>query len=47
MLGYCVKCKCKQNMTNQETVILKNKRPAMKGVCAVCATKMMVFVKKS
>lgn len=38
--GYCLKCKKKSEMKNSEQVKMKNGRPAMKGECAKCATKM-------
>ena len=46
MEAYCVKCKAKRPMTNSQRVVLKNGRPALKGMCSVCGTKMMRFVKK-
>lgn len=38
--GYCVKCKTKKEMKNAEQVTLKNGRPAVKGECPDCGTKM-------
>lgn len=38
--GYCVKCKAKREMKNAQSVKLKNGRPAMKGECPKCGTKM-------
>lgn len=38
--AYCVKCKTKRTMNNAHQVTLKNGRPAMEGVCPVCATKL-------
>jgi DNA polymerase II large subunit len=46
MEAYCVKCKTKRDMQNPERVVLKNGRPAMKGTCPVCGTKLLRFVKK-
>jgi hypothetical protein len=46
MEAYCVKCRAKRTMTNTENVVLKNGRPAIKGICSVCGTKVMRFVKK-
>lgn len=41
MTGYCVKCKAKdREMNDAEGVTLKNGKPAVKGTCAVCGTKM-------
>ena len=45
MEAYCVKCKQKRNMDPVERVILKNGRPAARGVCPVCSTRMMKFLK--
>ena len=38
--AYCFKCRAKREIKNAEQVILKNKRPAIKGVCPVCGTKV-------
>lgn len=38
--GYCVKCKAKQEIKNPEKVTLKNGKPATKGTCPKCGTKM-------
>lgn len=38
--GYCVKCKAKQEMKDEEKITMKNGRPATKGTCPVCGTKM-------
>jgi len=40
MEAYCVKCKSKKEMNNPEEVKLKNGRPATKGECPDCGTKM-------
>ncbi|MFA5076555.1 MAG: DUF5679 domain-containing protein [Patescibacteria group bacterium] len=44
VIGYCVKCKAKQEMNNPEQVEMKGKggvvRLAMKGSCPVCGTGM-------
>ncbi len=39
-IAYCVKCKEKQEMENEEEVTMKNGKPAMKGVCPKCGTGM-------
>jgi len=39
MQGYCVKCHAKREIDNPKTIILKNKRTAIQGVCPVCGTK--------
>jgi hypothetical protein len=46
MEAYCVKCKTKRDMQHPEHVVLKNGRPAVKGTCPVCGSKMIRFVKK-
>lgn len=38
--GYCVKCKAKQEIKDAKQVTLKNGKPATKGVCPKCGTKM-------
>ena len=38
--GYCVKCKAKREIKNPQKVKLKNGRPATKGTCPKCGTKM-------
>ena len=38
--AYCVKCREKREMKNEEAVTLKNGRPAVQGVCPVCSTKL-------
>lgn len=38
--GYCVKCKAKRLMKGESQVTMKNGRPATKGTCSVCGTKM-------
>ncbi|MDO8567239.1 MAG: DUF5679 domain-containing protein [Dehalococcoidales bacterium] len=35
-----MKCRTKRDIKNPKQVTLKNKRPAVQGVCPVCATKM-------
>ena len=37
---YCVKCRAKREVANPERVTMKNGKPAMKGTCPVCSTKM-------
>jgi len=44
--GYCVKCREKKEMSNEERVTMKNGRPAVKGTCPSCGTKMFRIVKK-
>jgi len=38
--GYCVKCKKKVEMQNPKQITMKNKRPATKGVCPKCGSKV-------
>jgi hypothetical protein len=38
--GYCVKCKDKKEMVEPEDITMKNGRPATKGTCPDCGTKM-------
>jgi RNase P subunit RPR2 len=40
MEAYCMKCKKKREMENITRVKMKNGRPAVKGKCVVCGTKM-------
>ena len=36
--AYCVKCREKREIKNQEETTLKNGRPAVNGVCPECGT---------
>jgi len=38
--AYCVKCRAKSIMKDPESVSLKNGKPATKGICTKCGTKM-------
>jgi hypothetical protein len=44
--GYCVKCKAKQEMKDQQEVTMKNGRSAMKGKCPACGTGMYKILGK-
>ncbi len=44
--GYCLKCKRTREMTKVQSVIMKNKRHAFKGICKECGTKMFKIKKK-
>lgn len=44
--GYCVKCKGKKEMLNEEKVTMKNGRLAVKGKCPVCNTGMYKILGK-
>ena len=46
MEGYCVKCKSKKEMKNEEKVTLKNERQAVKGKCPDCGTSMFKILGK-
>lgn len=45
-IGYCVKCKEKREMKDEEVVTMKNGRKATKGKCSVCGTGMYSIMKK-
>jgi len=38
--GYCVKCKEKKDIVDPQDVTMKNGRPATKGTCPDCGTKI-------
>jgi len=38
--AYCVKCRTKRTMKDEQAVTMKNGKPAMQGTCPVCGTKM-------
>jgi predicted GH43/DUF377 family glycosyl hydrolase len=40
MQAYCVKCRAKKKMRNPESITMKNGRPATRGTCPTCGTKM-------
>ena len=40
MEAYCMKCKTKREMKSAESTVMKNGRPATKGICPECGTKM-------
>ena len=42
MIGYCVRCRAKQEMLSATRTLMKNGRRAMIGTCACCGTKMSV-----
>ena len=39
-IAYCMKCKAKKEMKDAKAVKMKNGRPATKGICPKCGTKM-------
>lgn len=42
MLGYCVRCKQKQEMLSATRTVMKNGRRAMIGACACCGTQIYI-----
>ena len=38
--GFCVKCKEKREIQDEESVVMKNGRKAKKGKCPTCGTGM-------
>jgi len=42
---YCVKCRKKREIKDLKKVKLKNGRPAVKGTCPKCGTKVFRLVK--
>ncbi|MFC2034246.1 DUF5679 domain-containing protein [Chloroflexota bacterium] len=38
--AYCLKCRTKVSPKNHEHITLKNGRPAVRGVCPTCGTKV-------
>ncbi len=47
MKAYCVKCRVSQEMNDPEPITMKNGRPATRGTCPVCGTKMFRIGKSS
>jgi len=44
--GYCVKCKSKKEMKDEQKVTMKNDRLAVKGKCPDCGTGMYKILGK-
>ena len=40
MDAYCFKCRAKREIKNPKRVTLKNGKPATRGICFVCGTKV-------
>jgi len=40
MQAYCMKCRAKKEIKNPKSIVMKNKRPAIQGVCPTCGTKV-------
>ena len=47
MEAYCMECRTKREMSNAQAITMKNGRPATRGVCPVCGTKMFRIVKST
>ncbi|MEE2701074.1 MAG: DUF5679 domain-containing protein [Chloroflexota bacterium] len=47
MEAYCFKCRSKREVSNPQSVTLKNGRPAVSGSCPVCSTKVFRIGKSS
>jgi len=45
--GYCLKCRAKKEIKNPEPTTLANGRPATKGECPDCGTKIVKMGKSS
>jgi nitrate/TMAO reductase-like tetraheme cytochrome c subunit len=45
--GYCVKCKTMKEMKEEQKVVMKNKRQAVKGKCPDCGTGMYRILGKA
>ena len=41
MQGYCMKCRMKREMQDVEQITMKNGRPATRGKCRECGTKIV------
>ena len=39
--AYCVKCRQKREIKDPQQITMKNNRPAVKGTCPVCGTKLV------
>ena len=40
MQAYCMKCRKKVEIKNPQQITMKNKKPATRGVCPTCGTKV-------
>jgi len=47
MEAYCFKCRNKREISNAQQVTLKNGRPATRGTCPDCGTKVSRIGKSS
>ena len=39
-IAYCIKCRKKVEIKDPKQITLKNNRPAVQGLCAVCSTRV-------
>lgn len=46
-IGYCVKCRKKQEMKDAKEVDMKGGRRALSGLCTACGTKMFKILGKA
>lgn len=44
--AYCVKCRAKRDVKDPVETTFKNGRPAIKGTCSLCGTKVNLIMKK-
>ena len=44
MLGYCMRCKMKTEISAPEPIVMRNGRPAVRGVCSQCGAKVFRIV---
>ncbi|MDA2921854.1 DUF5679 domain-containing protein [Patescibacteria group bacterium AH-259-L07] len=51
MEAYCVKCRAKREMQDEEEIVMKGKggtkRRAARGICPTCGTKMFRILGKA
>ena len=38
--AYCMKCRTQREIKDPKPIVMKNKRPATRGLCPVCGTKL-------
>ncbi|MDP7628260.1 MAG: DUF5679 domain-containing protein [SAR202 cluster bacterium] len=38
--AYCVKCRAKRDIKDAQSITMKNGRPAVRGTCPNCGTKV-------
>ncbi|MBT9163625.1 MAG: hypothetical protein DDT24_00542 [Chloroflexi bacterium] len=47
MQAYCVKCRAKVEIKDPQAITFKNGRPATRGLCPACGTKVFRIGKAS